>query len=153
MMFEFSWKLILSSLTESLSKLPRASIVDTPTGGTRRVLALRVTRVFLWRSEGSDLHHFCIVEANSAHVLPSEVDFNLRILQRTVYVSQVVFDMLILQRDVMVLGRCAHDPLVPHRHTIFLTRTGREFTNNCGKDGVGVPVDNRGEIDVHVEDE
>ena len=86
-------------------------------------------------------------------MLKAEVDFDLGVLQLAVQVSQVVLDVLPGQLNVVQVGRLAHDTLVPHRHAVERRRRGRELTHERCKDRVRVPVHDRRQVNVHVENE
>lgn len=77
----------------SLFKFP--SVVDVARGWTWSKIAFLVSKVFFGYSKCSKLHHFSVVGANSAHMFPSEVNFDFFFAQLVVDVSQVILYMFI----------------------------------------------------------
>ena len=122
-------RILLSSLAEISSGKTTNSVVQFTVRGARRILALRVGRVFARTGEGANLDHFPVVGANGAHVLPAEVDLDVRALELPVNVGEVVLYMLLPQADLMVFWRSAHHALVPHRHTVLQARFRRKLTD------------------------
>ncbi len=134
----------------SVNKSVNSSVIEDSVIGSWGELAFWVAWVFGWHNEATNCDLIAIVRPNGAHVLKSEKDIDLCILQLLVDVRKVVLHMLICKLDMVVFWCRTHNSLVPNSDTVLRACLCTELTDQRHEQSVRIPIDQRFQIHIHV---